>query len=111
MLSIILNENRLNFNDLEREFFRLGCEAACREFKNLFEALDKRLMEERDKKIYRHKGLKETTIKTLMGEVKFSRAIYKVEDTEDTGPKYVHLLDEALGLDTIGLISTNLAKR
>lgn len=109
MLDIILNENKINFNDLEKEIFRAACEAACTELKNMLETLDKSLMEERDKNIYRHKGKKETTIKTLMGEVTFSRAIYKVEEAEDKETKFVYLLDEALGLDTIGLITTNLA--
>lgn len=112
MLDIILNENELNFNDLEKEFFRAGCEAARLAFKNLLERLDETIMNDRDKDIYRHKGKKETTIKTLMGEVNFSRVIYKVENQqEDIERKFVYLLDEALGLDTIGLISTNLAKK
>lgn len=111
MLDIILQENELNFNILEKEFYRAGCEVACLKLKNLLETLDEILMKERDTKVYRHKGKKETTIKTLMGEVTFSRTIYKVENSENIGTKFVYLLDEALGLDTIGLITTNLAEQ
>jgi len=45
-----------------------------------------------------------------MGEVEFSRVVY--ESTDDEGNKeYIYLLDQLLGFDTIGLISTNLAER
>lgn len=111
MLNIILSENKLNFNILEKEFFRAACEMACLQLKNLLETLDKKLMKERDKSIYRHKGYKQTTIKTLMGEVIFSRTIYEVKDSEDGELKYIYLLDEFLELDTIGLVSTNLAQK
>lgn len=35
-------------------------------------------MEERDKSRYRHKGLRQTTIKTVYGEVTCRRAVYEV---------------------------------
>lgn len=51
-----------------------------------------------------------TTVKTLMGEVPMKRTLYK-RTNEDGAPEYVFLLDEALGLDTIGNISPNLVER
>ena len=45
-----------------------------------------------------------------MGEVSFSRRVY--ESIDGCGHKtYNYLLDELLGFDTIGLISTNLAEK
>ena len=67
------------------------------------------LLKERDKSRYRHKGLRQTTVKTIYGEVTYSRVIYEV--IEDDGTKhFVYLLDETLELENIGLISTNMAE-
>jgi len=110
MMDIILTENGLDFNSLERNFFKAGCELACEAFGALMEGLDERLAGERDRKKYRHKGVRGTTIKTLMGEVNFSRAVY--EYVTDEGRKaFVFLLDEYLGIDRIGAISSNLAEK
>ncbi len=83
---------------------------ACETLENLLEELDKKLAEERDKSKYRYKGTRKATIKTLMGEVSFSRAIYECSDYEGN-ETYIYLLDQQLGFDTIGLISTNLAEQ
>ena len=100
----------LSFNRLEKEIYAAGCRMACEALKNVLEEIDKKLAKERDKSKYRHKGTRETTVKTLMGEVTFSRVVY--ESTDDEGNKaYIYLLDQLLGFDTIGLISTNLAER
>ena len=110
MLDIILDEKDLSFNRLEKEIYAYGCQVACEVLKNVLETMDKKLTEERDKSKYRHKGTRKTTVKTLMGEVAFSRVVY--ESTDDEGNNaYIYLLDQLLGFDTIGLISTNLAKR
>ena len=37
-------------------------------------------MKARDTKKYRHKGLRKNTIKTLMGEVEYVRAMYDCEE-------------------------------
>jgi hypothetical protein len=67
-------------------------------------------MLDRDRLAYRHKGLKRTVYKTIMGEVEYKRAIYETKDTE--GKKcFVYLLDEALGLDNIGFISALLSEQ
>jgi len=110
MIDTILNESGLSFNRLEKEIYAAGCEIACEALKKVLEEIDEKLAGERDKSKYRHKGSKRTSIKTLMGEVEFSRVIY--EYTDDEGRKaFKYLLDELLGFDTIGLISTNLAER
>ncbi len=110
MIDIIVNEKDLSFNRLEKEIFDYGCQIAREILKSVLEAMDKRLAEERDKSKYRHRGGRDTSIKTLMGEVEFSRVIYESKD--DEGRKaFIYLLDELLGFDTIGQISTNLAEK
>lgn len=110
MLDIILEQKEIKFNDLEKEIFRKYCCLACLFFKSVLESLDKVLMLKRDRKIYRHKGYKETTIKTIMGEVTFKRAVYEMK-SDMGGTKLIYLLDQALGFEKIGLISSNLAEK
>lgn len=110
MIDIIVDEMGLSFNRLEKEIYDYGCQIAREILKSVLEAMDKRLAEERDKSKYRHRGGRDTSIKTLMGEVEFSRAVYESKD--DEGRKaFIYLLDELLGFDTIGQISTNLAQK
>ncbi len=110
MIDIIVDEKDLSFNRLEKEIYAFGCKVACEVLKNVLETMDKKLAKERDKAKYRHKGSRKTTVKTLMGEVVFSRAVYK-SIGESSKEKYIYLLDQLLGFDAIGLISTNLAER
>jgi hypothetical protein len=106
----MINENGLTFKELEQNIFRSICEAGQRFTTQLLESYDKQLMEGRDKAVYRHKGLRETTVKTVFGEVTYKRAIY--EKASDSGIKsFVYLLDEMLELKNVGLISTNLAEK
>lgn len=58
----------------------------------------------RDKKEYRHKGYRTNTIKTVMGEIEYKRAIYLKDN------KHVYLLDETIAINTVGKISSNLAE-
>ena len=67
------------------------------------------LLEGRDKKKYRNKGGRQTTVKTVYGEVTYQRNVYEVTE-EDGRKRFVYLLDETLDLDHVGLISTNMAE-
>jgi len=58
----------------------------------------------RDRSIYRHKGLRKTFIKTVMGEVEFSRAIYEQKNGNGT-KSFVYLLDKAMGTVCSGYMS------
>lgn len=110
MIDIIVNENELSFNRLEKEIYAAACKMACNVLSYILEKMDKKIAQERDKSKYRHKGVRKTTLKTLMGEVTFRRTVYKY--INDEGKKaFVFLLDQQLGFDTIGLISTNLAEK
>jgi hypothetical protein len=79
-------------------------------WQEFLEKLDKELCKNRNKAELRHKGTRKTSIKTLMGEVPLSRVLYK-RFKDDGSTEYVFLLDEELGLDTIGLISPNLVEK
>ena len=105
----MIKENGLSFKDLEKKIYEWGCQI-CREFtKEFLERYDRQLMEDRDKRIYRNKGKRQTTIKTVFGEVEYCRNVYEVTDGEN-GKRFVYLLDENLELDPVGLISTNMAE-
>ncbi len=106
---MIVLGNEINFNQLEREIFEYGCQVAREVMRQMLTVLDDHLAKERDNKIYRDKGKRKTSMKTLMGEVEFSRRVYKHE--RETGVReYVYLLDEALGLKKVGLFSGNLVQ-
>jgi hypothetical protein len=71
------------------------------------EMLDLSIMALRDIEEYRHKGIRESTIKTLMGEITYSRRYYKT-----TNGKHIFLLDELMGIDSgCGLYSENLIEQ
>ena len=100
----LINTKEIQFYNLEKKVYNLVCQLGCTIIKNILENQDKILMENRDKKEYRHKGYKTNTIKTVMGEIEYKRAIYLKDG------KYIFLLDEEIHIDTIGKISTNLAE-
>jgi len=105
-----LKDEKVTFKELERSFFEIGCEVAKMLLQEFLEKLDKELAKNRNKAELRHKGSRPTSIKTLMGEVPINRTVYK--KTNDEGSvEHVYLLDQILGLDTIGLISPNLAEK
>lgn len=106
----ILTENEINIKSLEKEIYDYACKLAAKAFSNFLEALDVELMKNRDKELLRHKGHRKTCIKTLMGEVEYSRAVYQVMDNE-CEKKFVYLLDEYVGFKNIGFISANLVER
>jgi hypothetical protein len=93
-----------DFNRLEREIFSSCCAAGCKALKEQLEIWDSRLMAARNRSIYRHKGLRKTVIKTVMGEVEYSRALY-VRKNDDGTKSCVYLLDEAMGKAGSGYMS------
>ncbi len=68
------------------------------------ETYDEELAASRDTKQYRDKGKRRTTIKTVYGSVEYQRKVYKTL-MENGETAYIYLLDEALQMDKIGLIS------
>ena len=106
----ILNKDKITFKSLEQTIFDAACQAAREATIEFLSAMDEQIHENRDKKAYRDKGLRKTTIKTIYGEVEYLRLVYLTK-TEDGKTASVFLLDKELGMDTIGLISTNLAEK
>ena len=109
MMSSMIKENGVTFKELEKNIYAWVCQIG-REFtKEFLERYDRMLMEDRDKKKYRNKGARQTTVKTVYGEVTYQRMVYEVTE-EDGTKRFAYLLDETLELDHVGLISTNMAE-
>ncbi len=109
MMKSMIIENGVTFKELEKNIYRWICQIGQEFTKEFLERYDQMLMKERDKSRYRHKGLRQTTIKTLYGEVSYQRAVYAVRE-EDGTKRFAYLLDETLDLENVGLISTNMAE-
>ena len=110
MMNLIVEENLVSFKELEKKIFIYVCELGREITRIMLETYDKELEEGRDKKIYRGKRSRKTSIKTVYGEVEYSRRVYQTK-TEDGQTTHVFLLDQAMKMDKIGLISTNLAEK
>ena len=76
----IITSKEVKFNDLEKKVFKFVCFFGCLIIKLMLEVYDRKLMENRDKKKYRHKGLRETSVNTIMGEIKYKRVMYEVQE-------------------------------
>lgn len=109
MMKSMITENGITFKELEKNIYQWICKIGQDFTKEFLERYDQMLMEQRNKSYYRHKGLRQTTIKTVYGEVTYQRAVYETPN-EDGTKRFVYLLDETLELDNVGLISTNMAE-
>ena len=109
MFEQIIASNEIKFNELEKKVFKFVCFFGCLIIKLLLESYDKKLMNNRDKKKYRHKGLRGTSVNTVMGEVKYKRVMYEVH--EEGIEKTVYLLDEVLNISAEGKVSSNLVEK
>lgn len=106
----IVNEKQVSFKELEQNIFEAACFLAREKTSKILESYDDDIALNRDKEKYRNKGKRQTSIKTVYGEVTYSRRVY--ETTPEDGKKaYVYLLDVYLQMERIGLISTNLAEK
>lgn len=109
MMKSIIAENGITFKDLEKKIYAWVCQIGQEFTREFLERYDQMLMRERDKEKYRHKGTRQTTVKTVYGEVSYERVVYQVTE-EDSSRRFVYLLDETLELGDVGLVSTNLAQ-
>ena len=106
----IVEEKQISFKSLEQKVFAYICELGREITRIMLESYDAKLAEERDKSLYRDKGKRSTTIKTVYGEVIYARRVYHTK-LEDGRKAFVYLLDEAMQIDKIGLFSTNLVEK
>lgn len=109
MFEEIITSDEVKFNDLEKKVFKFVCFFGCLIIKLLLESYDRKLMKSRDSKKYRHKGLRTTHVNTVMGEIKFKRAMYEIK--EDGIAKTIYLLDKKLNINSEGNISNNLIEK
>ena len=111
MFEEIITSKEIKFNDLEKKVFKFVCFFGCLIIKIMLEAYDRKIIENRDKKKYRHKGLRETSAIRAIGRnfeepVKEIRA-KEVVETEKNAPsdKLRELLSEKPRIINIGLKS------
>ena len=101
------NSKMENFSELIEKVFTSAMEFGRTVVKEHLEALDEKLMVSRDTKKYRHKGSRQTAVKTKLGTIEYSRRIYF--DKEEN--KHIFLLDEVLNPQNIGLFDETICKR
>jgi hypothetical protein len=104
-----ITEEHLDFKSFERKLFELMCRIACGLIQDYLAWRDLTVMALRDKSRYRLiDSSRESTIKTLFGEVSYVRRYYYDRELS----RYVFLLDEAMGIYSgFGLVSENLAEQ
>ncbi len=110
MMNTIVNEEKITFKELEQKIFNYVCDMAVYMTEFVLESYDKEIHEQRNRKMYRDKGCRKTTIKTVYGDVTYKRHVYETK-TEEGQKAYVYLLDQNVNMDKIGLISTNLVEK
>ena len=109
-MNSIVEEKLVSFKELEQKIFHYVCELGRDMTRIMLESYDEELAGSRDRKLYRDKGKRRTAIKTVYGEVEYRRRVYQTT-LEDGRRACVYLLDDAMQMDKIGLISTNLAEK
>lgn len=107
MFDNILAKDDITFKELEEITFKIACEIANNWLKQLLELYDNKLMETRDKSIYRHKGKEITSVKTKTGVVEYARTKY-IESKDDGTKKCTYLMDEKLNIKQVGLVSAGV---
>lgn len=104
MFENILTKETVSFKDLEEIAFKIACEFANEILRNMLEEYDRKIMDTRDTKEFRHKGKETTTVKAKTGLVEYTRTKYITKD--ETGKnKCVYLTDELLNVKEMGQIS------
>ena len=110
MTNAIVKENKISFKTLEQKIFEEACKLARERTKKILEDYDDVLSKDRDASKYRNKGKRKTSIKTVYGDVEYERRVYQTRLRDGT-KAHVYLLDEQMGVEKIGLISTKLAEK
>ena len=93
-------ENEREFKRIEEEIFKEALETGRKKLKTKLEEYDRELRIKRNKTELRHKGNRNVTIGTIMGDVIIRRSVYIMPD----GRRRC-LLDEALHLKENGFAS------
>jgi len=104
---MILTEDVVSFNEIEHIAQRIAFEYGREIISSTLEDWDTSLRKSRDRTIYDNRGKKATTIKTVLGEVPYSRTLYDIYEG-DAKLGSVYLLDEAMGISGSGRFSEML---
>lgn len=98
-----------NFSGLVKEIYRISLGIGRELLKTALERLDDELLADRDTARYRCKGFQKTCIKTILGAVEYKRRVY-VDEAAVESKRCVHLLDEELEIDKVGLVSEEVCQ-
>lgn len=98
MMSIILKEGLIFFKELEQKIFAYVCWLGREITRIILESYDDELAASRDTKQYRDKGRRNTSIKTVYGEVEYCRRVYQAM-AEGGEKAYIYLLDQAMQME------------
>ena len=105
----MIPKSTIKCKEFEEKLYAAVCQKGRELYAEALTAWDAELHESRDRKVYRDKGLRQTTLKTLMGEVEYERHVYTFEQDGRKGT--VYLLDEAIGRADSGFFSEALLER
>lgn len=98
-----------DFGGLEASAYRMAQSAGQEVLRGVLEGADRILHEGRDKRRYRDKGLRKTSVKTVVGNVEYRRHVYEDRAAVER-PRSVYLLDQTLGIHKIGQISAKVCQ-
>ena len=98
-----------NFDDLISEVYHAVLGIGCELIQEVLEQTDAAILAERDVARYRCKGLQKTCVKTILGAVEYKRRVY-VDNAAAEKQHCVHLLDEALDIKKVGLVSSDICQ-
>ena len=98
-----------NFDDLISEVYHAVLGIGCELIREVLEQTDAAILAERDVARYRCKGLQKTCVKTILGAVEYKRRVY-VDNAAAEKQHCVHLLDEALDIKKVGLVSSDICQ-
>lgn len=98
--------DKTNFCKIEKDIFNAMCLAAQDMTRKQLEELDDEIARCRNTKKYRLKSIKETSVKTVYGDVRYKRRMYI-----DQNGRARYLLDELLEIKQTGQYSENLVEK
>ena len=81
-MNTIVEEKLISFKELEQKVFKYVCELGCEITRIILESYDNELATSRDTKLYRDKGGRKTSIKTVYGDVAYWRRVYQTSQKE-----------------------------
>ena len=106
----MIQEKTIDCKGFEEKLYGEVCQAGRELYAAALAAWDAELHATRDRGVYRDKGTRDTVLKTLMGEVEYSRHVYTFTDAEGKRGT-VYLLDEAIGRAESGFFSEAMMER